>query len=290
MLGKDCIDVPLKKIMYHDWSETPKDSLHGKGFSLYPYPVQSLTAEERELKDIDFILYGVANAYGEVEDEELNKLVGNDRRRIWHLDGHDLYGSAPKMIIHNGEVVIGNQFTPSFKRELVCQQEGIYPIGFGIPEECILPIDLNNKIQLFQSTAPDYAIFNKVRDLGGRNHYKFTHQEDYYADLARSYFGLTCKKGGWDCLRHYEIIAAGTALLFRDFKDKPFFCSPVDLPTLSYSTWDELYAITERLIVLNPITDKYLSLLSSQRQWLLNNGTTKARAKQVLNVLSKYKT
>ena len=34
ILGKDCVDYPRKKIMYHDFSDSPKDSLHGRGFSL----------------------------------------------------------------------------------------------------------------------------------------------------------------------------------------------------------------------------------------------------------------
>ena len=38
MLGEDFVDYPRKKIMYHDFSDSPKDSLHGRGFSLLTTP------------------------------------------------------------------------------------------------------------------------------------------------------------------------------------------------------------------------------------------------------------
>lgn len=33
VLGRNCIDYPKKKVMYHDFSDTSKNSLHGKGLS-----------------------------------------------------------------------------------------------------------------------------------------------------------------------------------------------------------------------------------------------------------------
>ena len=60
VLGDDCIDFPRKKIMYGDFSESPKNELHGWGFSLLTEPIADV--ESRELKDIDFVLYGVTDA------------------------------------------------------------------------------------------------------------------------------------------------------------------------------------------------------------------------------------
>ena len=39
-------------------------------------------------------------------------------------------------------------------------------------------------------------------------------ESDYYKDYQRSYFAITCKKGGWDCLRHYEILANAVSPTF----------------------------------------------------------------------------
>ena len=48
VLGANCIDFPRKKIMYHDFSESPKNSLHGRGFSLLTSPLDDLrTAQDR---------------------------------------------------------------------------------------------------------------------------------------------------------------------------------------------------------------------------------------------------
>ena len=125
-----------------------------------------------------------------------------------------------------------------------------------------------------------------MTDLGGsRYHHKFTVEEEYYDDLSSSWFGLTCKKGGWDCLRHYEIMAAGSLLLFKDYDKKPPMCSPVDLPCFSYSTQEELDELTCRLVVDNKPTREYNEMLNRQRKWLISNGTTIARAKQILKVL-----
>merc|ERR1712037_614761 len=38
----------------------------------------------------------------------------------------------------------------------------------------------------------------------------------YYDQYSESLFGHTKKKLGWDCMRHYEIIAAGAVPLFED--------------------------------------------------------------------------
>ena len=290
ILGKDCVDYPRKKILYHDFSDSPKDSLHGRGFSLLTEPIQDLSEEERDLSSFDAVLYGCGHMYGESGITEYNSLVKG--RQVWVLDGHDLHGDAPRKIkIKEGDneiEVIGVQFRKSFKRELVEKITDVYPTGFGIPKHRIRPIRLPGKDQLFQKTAPDNALFKEVTDIGGGHaHHTFTEEEEYYDDLSRSWFGLTCKKGGWDCLRHYEIIAAGTVLLFKDYDLKPPTCSPQLLPCLSYSSKEELDAIVNRLVINNLPTGEYNMLLQKQRQWLDSVGTTEARAAHIIKTMTK---
>jgi hypothetical protein len=282
LLGQNCIDHPRKKVMYHDWSETSKEELHGRGFTLYKYPIEEI--ENRNLDKVDVIIYGVSEAYGEKENESLNKLADGN---VWFLDGHDLYGSAPRMIEYGGEKIIGVQKVPSFKRELVeTNLKNVFPTGFGIPEYQIKKIDLSFKDQLYQKTAPDDSLFKNITDVGGsRKHHKFTIEEDYYNDLSRSWFGLTCKKGGWDCMRHYEIMAAGTLLLFKEYDKKPRLCSPINLPCYSYSSEKELKELMTSLVINNKPTKEYIEMLEKQRQWLYDNATTLARAKNILKVL-----
>ena len=289
VLGKNCVDYPRKKIMYHDFSETKKDSLHGRGFSLLTEPILDLSEEERKLDKFDAILYGDGHMYGEKNNKELNKLANNN---VWVLDGHDLHGNAPRKInIKEGDEeinVIGAQFKKSFKRELVEKVDDVYPTGFGIPTHRIMTFNSEKKDQLFQKTAPDNALFNDVKDIGGGfKHHKFTDEEKYYNDLNRSWFGLTCKKGGWDCLRHYEIIAARSVLLFKDYNKKHPTCSPLCIPCLWYSTKEELDEITNRLVVNNKPTDEYMFYLEKQLEWLINIGTTEARAREIIKIIEK---
>ena len=200
VLGDDLVDYPKKKIMYHDFSESPKNELHGRGFSLLTTPISDVSNRNIFEQKFDVILYGDGHMYGEPPElEDINKLADGN---TWIIDGHDLYGNAPRKIYYNGEEIIGNQFTNCFKRELIEEEEGVYPTGFGIPEERILPINLEKKDQMYQKTAPSVSTFGSMGEMGGGfAHHKFDVEGDYYDDLSRSWFGLTCKKGGWDCLR-----------------------------------------------------------------------------------------
>lgn len=285
VLGEDFVDYPRKKIMYHDFSDSPKDSLHGRGFSLLTTPIEDLSDRDIENQKFDCILYGDGHMYNEPPNsEEFSHLADGN---VWIIDGHDLYGGAPVQMMHDGERVQGNQFSNCFKRELIdTSDDSIFPTGFGIPEERIREVDFSIKNQLFPKTAPSMAIFGSNPETGGGfAHHKFTVEEEYYDDISKSWFGPTCKKGGWDCLRHYEIIAAGTLLLFKDYDRKPPLCSPQELPCFSYSNPNELKNLIGRLVVNNQPTNEYLDMLQKQREWLLNFGTTSARAKYIISIL-----
>ena len=292
LIHEDCVDFPRKKILYQDWSEKNKNELHGRGFSMYSAAISEI--QNRELDNADFVLYGVSKNSNDFsfENPKINSLVCPSK--IWHLDGHDLYGGAYtelRTITHDNEAVIGVQKTPCFKRELIEEVSGAYPIGFGIPSHNIRSIDITRKKQFFQKTAPHDSVFLPVNDMGGGfRHHSFINEDDYYADIQDSWFGLTCKKGGWDCLRHYEIMAAGSLLLFKDYHKKPPLCSPIGFPTISYSSEEELFEIMNKLVINNKPTEKYISLLREQRKWLINHGTTTARALSVFNTLNDINT
>ena len=288
ILGENFVDFPKKKIMYHDFTDTRKHTLHGRGFSYLTHPVQDLSDERRNLQlGFDVILYGDGHMYGEGRIPEIESYTNNN---VWFIDGHDLHGHAPRKIIFDGDEVIGAQFKKSFKRELVeDNQDLVFPTGFGIPIHRIRSVVLESKTQLFQKTAPDGSVFGEVADVGGGvAHHKFSCEERYYSDLQRSWFGLTCKKGGWDCMRHYEIIASGAVLLFRDYIKKHTLCSPQNLPCLSYSSKEELDTIVNRLVINERPTEEYMYYLCEQRKWLYSTGTTEARAFKIVETLKQH--
>jgi hypothetical protein len=285
LMGNDCVDYPRKKIMYHDFSDTPKEELHGRGFSLLTTSISEINSRDIFNQKFDAVIYGDGHMYGEEPYiEGVNELADGN---TWIIDGHDLYGNAPRKILYDGEEIIGTQFTNCFKRELIEEDDTVFPTGFGIPEERIIEMDFSIKDQFYQKTAPAFSLFENINDIGGGfSHHKFEIEEEYYDDLSRSWFGLTCKKGGWDCLRHYEIIAAGSLLLFRDYDKKPKLCSPQELPCFSYRTKHELYNLMSKLVVDNKPTQEYLDMIEIQRQWLYSNGTTIARAKNIIKIIS----
>lgn len=110
--------------------------------------------------------------------------------------------------ITDAAVVVGH---PRFSRpERVPCSSGlnVWPISFAIPEERMVdkPILFRYKSQVFSSLLP-----------GARNTYVYPEEKTYQEQYRRSMFALTMKKAGWDCQRHYEILANGCLPLFVDW-------------------------------------------------------------------------
>lgn len=85
----------------------------------------------------------------------------------------------------------------------------ILPISFSIPE-CKIVKEIPAKTQLLATNIP-----------GKSETYIFPTEAEYYADYQRSVFAITHKKAGWDCLRHYEILANGCIPYFTDLSECP---------------------------------------------------------------------
>jgi len=96
-----------------------------------------------------------------------------------------------------------------FKREITESYTGLHPINFAIPKEKIDTIE-SDKDKLIAPMDP--------RNLSS---YIYDHEADYYKQYAESMFGVTMKKGGWDCVRHYEIMANNCVPLFLDIEQCP---------------------------------------------------------------------
>lgn len=85
----------------------------------------------------------------------------------------------------------------------------LFPITFSIPEEKIVN-GIQQKTKLLSSLIP------------GRLHtYIYNTEEDYYNEYKKSLFATTTKKAGWDCMRHYEIMANGCIPYFPDIEQCP---------------------------------------------------------------------
>ena len=97
-----------------------------------------------------------------------------------------------------------------FKRELYSFEKNVYPINFAIPKKKIVSsINLNPK-NILSPLIP-----------GKMKTYIYEKEDKYYEMYQNSIFSLTYKKNGWDCLRHYEILANGSIPLFIKLNDCP---------------------------------------------------------------------
>lgn len=93
----------------------------------------------------------------------------------------------------------------------------IHPHSYCIPDEWVIPeIDIERKTAMVSNNVP----------LPGQEKnkpYPFTYEEQdkYHQTYQCAYFANTKKKGGWDCLRHYEILANGCIPLFENLEACP---------------------------------------------------------------------
>ena len=88
-----------------------------------------------------------------------------------------------------------------------CPQGRLYPIFIGIP-----------KSEVVGCVPRKYFGFRGGVKEPGVGAYRFSaHEErEYKRGYNEAYFGLTKKKAGWDCMRHYEILANGAVPYFED--------------------------------------------------------------------------
>jgi hypothetical protein len=149
-----------------------------------------------------------------------------------------------------------------------------YGITFGIPAEKICTT-LPAKTKLLAGTIPNTT-----------HTYVYETEEDYYAEYQRSYFAVTSKKGGWDCLRHYEILANACVPLFRDIETCPA-TTMEGFPKELCQRANKLYASWEGKTV-DVLTDEdraeYAALQTELFAYTKAHLTTEAVARRILQV------
>lgn len=290
LLGTTVIDVPKAEQMYRN---APPKSFHGRGFTLYKtlhddIIDRSNIPEKIKSKFFDLIIYGcVSSCYPENEHLHYWDLVKENYplNKIFLIDGADPTDVKDHLV---GAGVY-------FKREIPNDSRwgsNLVPISFSIPREKIYTGDLD-KTRLIAPLIPGSALS-----------YIYDDESSYYKMYQESMFALTWKKAGWDCMRHYEIMANGTLPLFLDIENLPRrtmvpFPSAVmrillDLPGLNTGNFNP--SMTFEYDDRNTITnvdftqfgfdmrewDEYVNLSQQTRQYLYNNLTTLNVAKYLL--------
>ena len=146
-----------------------------------------------------------------------------------------------------------------------------FPISFSIPASKIVK-EIPEKDKDFASLIP-----------GDGSTYIFDDEEAYYKDYQRSYYAFTWKKGGWDCMRHYEILASGCIPYFVGLENCPpgtmhlfpkeLVLEAMNLPGVSYGKID--HSVFDR--------EKYNEILEKLLQHSRKHLVTESLAQYMLN-------
>jgi hypothetical protein len=314
VLGGDCVDVPRYDSVYKPLTDGLRGKLRGNGFTLY-----GLLDELPELREERFFwrkgiqqydLVVIADVWRKwrtalevVEALGPHRVVlmdGSDfpawfpfsTKLIGRLSAHQLYASGAKYFKRElcGS---GRHFgfltkkIPAHLRGWMRLPRNARQIAFSIPAEKISKDRPLYKTKDFANEVVDAEVAEALRKHSsevGRSNYLFHWEHEYYADLQSSRFGITTKRAGWDCLRHYEIAANGCVPCFRDLDTKPATCAPHGLDRsncLIYRDWSDL---TKQIAGLDE--PAYARLRASTLAWIERN-TTAARASGFLRQCAK---
>lgn len=210
LFGNDFVDVNRAWYMYKRdkdlyWSERVPNggNSYGLGFYLNGNLPDDNDVDRSDIlskiknKYFDLVIYGSCTRCLDYVREVLEVYP---KDRIFFIDGED-------------DQTIRSQFSDMghlFKRELaILKTESLHPIQFGAPKEKIVG-NVPNKVKDYGTVIP-----------GDLSTYVFKDEFTYYKDYQDSYFGVTMKKGGWDCGRHYEILMNGCVPFFVDIDGCP---------------------------------------------------------------------
>lgn len=303
VLGADVVEFPKREFMYDTYSAERHQKLYGRGFSLYgllpDLPVDRNQLTQRIL-DGEFDLVVFAEIWGTFG--LFAQLAPQLHRRVPMaiLDGADRVEPYPYAGLwwrkrvwwmlpraHSRGIYFKRELTPwtgTFRAYLTLPPvlasrlpsiRRMREIAFSFPEEKIVSRS-GPKDRLVASHVVDPEVAGK---LGASTSYAFSDETNYYADLQRSKFGITVKRAGWDCLRHYEQAANGCVPCFRNLHAKPPRCAPHGLDESNCVIYRDADELLERLKRIDDGT--YAKLQAGALAWARAN-TTRGRAEQFL--------
>lgn len=308
--GANCVDLPRFDCMYAPIKQGVLNKIRGHGFSLYGLLEDMPELEEERFfiwqKNIaDFDLYIIADIWNSWR--MLDQLLEHvDPRKILIVDSGDTNRFFPwnnlktswpgiwrkrKLLTHclgyakreiparwsegAGPAI---QLLPiSLYKTLL--PDNILPISFGIPACKISYVTPAQKTQRFTTHIVDADIASALHQNKHSDSYAFTNEQDYYADIRKSMYGITTKRSGWDCLRHYELAANGAVLCFKQLKEKPVMSAPHGLNESNSICYTNFSDLEEKL---NAIAEnEYKQLLQNSYRWI-EQYTTAAVAQRLI--------
>lgn len=257
--GHEVVDVNRLWYMYQGCD---KAGLYGKGFTLYGLIEEGSVDRDDIFRKIqaqyfDLVVFGSVHRCHTFVYDVLAAYPGN---KIVFIDGED----SPQFLCDF--VKVGNYF----KRELYTPQGKVNPIQFAIPAEKIV-----------EPLAKD-LIMGPLDPLNPAT-YVYEDEPSYYASYRRSLFGKTMKKAGWDCLRHYEIMACGAIPYFQNLEHCPYTIM-MNLPKAELLTAKTLLEFNDGQIFRKASGKEiWQDLMEAIRAKLQSHLTTTALARYVVD-------
>jgi hypothetical protein len=303
LLGAEVVDYPKAEFMYSSFPAERGGELYGRGFSLYRTLADIEVDRHRVLqraRDGGFDLIVFADIWGSfgrfvetaptIDSTPMAVLDGSDREEPYPYAGvwwrRRAWWALPRA--HTRAIYFKRELTPRtgwFRSFLLLPPRlaqhlpsirGMRPTAFSFPAEKILAEPPTDKQRLLATHVVDPEVAERV---GAPTTYAFEDERDYYEDLRRARYGITVKRAGWDCLRHYELAANGCVPCFRALREKPPRCAPHGLNDgncVEYRDYDELM---RRLDEIDE--PRYQALQQGALRWARENSTV-ARARDFL--------
>jgi len=294
-LGLDVVDYPKKDILYSSYSISNMP-IRGFGFSLYRLLPErnvdrSNIIQRLQAAEFDLVIVGqVWRQWGQLLDlspwlQSVPVLIldGDDDTRIFHHSMTRIrrYG-LQRFPIRSGRCIYLKRELMEDPRHVTTTLCHVHPTSFSIPTEKVRSIGAIRKSKRFAKHCVDEEVASA---FGLNSQYTFSSEQEYYDDLSDSRFALTTKRGGWDCLRHYEIASAGCVPCIRQLDLKPGSCAPhgliADKNCVVYSDCNDLL---NKLAWIDNNPSIYHLLLHGANLWA-NAHTTVEEAARILRIL-----
>lgn len=267
-LGSQCVDFPKKEVMYTSCSKNSGD-LYGNGFTLWKL-LEDIDIDRTEIEKkivsryFDVIVFGsVVRQWATVLDFAKKGLI-KFGQKLFFFDGEDAGELRRKQVL--------GLFWRYFKREQsLFTRPFCRVVNFCIPSQK-LQFNQTPKVQMFAKHVQCEEAYKIpwVKE-NCQVKYAFADEFSYRRNISESYYGITMKKAGWDCMRHYEIAGSGTVMAFYRLSEKSRYCAPhglIDMENvIAWSSADELL---EKIEVVGS-QDGYERMRNCSFQWAVNN-------------------
>jgi hypothetical protein len=255
LFGDNVVDSTQIISLYKEYeNQIPKQHLWGGMTTFWLIGENNIdrTDIEEKIKDkyYDLIIYGAIQRCKQYYDLVSKIYPAN---KIILIDGNDESDLNPLYEKHL-----------YFKRELTIDHPNLLPITFGIPTNKLTTPN-KNKIQDYATCIP-----------GQPETYIFKDEKSYYEDYQKSFYGVTMKKAGWDCMRHYEIL--GNYCM-------PYFIGLEECPKNTLANLPKELILEGRNLAENFDEQQYFCILDEIFNYTKNNLTTKNLANYIISKL-----